>query len=525
MTFSRPKFGDGSLRSPAAFTLPDPGITWEGKAMIDVVDVKSGSRMADYAGHAYLASAVDDLRQRAHAIGARLQGRKVWMVNSTANGGGVAEMLPKLVGLLRELGVPTEWVVVSPKVPDFFALTKRIHNLIHDFGRPGFTPQDAALYDRISRDAARELGRRVAPQDLLVVHDPQPLGAGALLKRRTGVKTIWRCHIGLDRRTRATDSAWAFLRPHAEIYDHAVFSAPEYIPGFLAGKSSVICPAIDPLGSKNRDLAGSEFLDILRRAGLIQNGHHPTATLPWRRQAMRLRPDGSFARAGSGPDLGLPFRPFVAQISRWDRLKGWEYLLEGFLRLKHRYRRPGGGRRPPAQRRVDALMLLLVGPDPAAVQDDPEGKAVLADLCRAFRDLPPEDRESVALLTLPMENREQNHLMVNVIQRCAAVVVQNSIQEGFGLTATEAMWKAVPVLGSSACGLRQQIRPGIDGLLTQNAGDAEEIARNLDDMLLRPANLSRWGCNAKRRVHERFLVFSQAAKWLQCLAETAAGAD
>ena len=493
--------------------------------MIELVDVKNGSRLGDYAGHAYLVSLVNDLRHQARTLAPRLRDRKVWMVNSTANGGGVAEMLPKLVSLLRELGVQTEWAVVSPKTRSFFTLTKRIHNLIHDSGRPGFTSQDATLYQRISREAARELGKRVAPHDILVVHDPQPLGAGACLKRRIGVKTIWRCHIGLDCRTQATDSAWAFLRPHAELYDHAVFSAPEYVPPFLAGKSAIISPAIDPLSAKNRNLSGSEFMDVLRRAGLIQNGHHPTATSPWRRQAMRLQPNGAFAKAGSSPNLGLLFRPVIAQISRWDRLKGWEHLLEGFLRLKHRYRADGGGRRSPRQRRVDSLMLLLVGPDPAAVQDDPEGMGVLEELCRAYRDLAPQYQQSVALLTLPMEIREQNHLMVNAIQRCASVVVQNSIQEGFGLTATEAMWKTVPVLGTSASGLRQQIRPGIDGRLTGNPRDAAEIAQNLEEMLARPANLARWGRNAQRHVHDRFLIFAQAAKWLQCLADVAESAS
>jgi trehalose synthase len=489
--------------------------------MIELVDIKNGSRLNDYAGHAYLAASVNDLRHQARAMAARLKGRKIWMVNSTANGGGVAEMLPKLVGLLRELGVQTEWAVVSPKARGFFTLTKRIHNLIHDFGCPGFTSQEVALYKRISREAADELGRRVAPQDILVVHDPQPLGAGACLKRRTGVKTVWRCHIGLDCRTQATESAWAFLRPYADLYDHAVFSAPEYVPAFLAGKSTIISPAIDPLSAKNRVLSGSEFMDILRRAGLLQNGHHPTATPPWRLQATRLQPDGTFAKAGLGADLGLPFRPVIAQISRWDRLKGWEHLLEGFLRLKRRYCADGSGKRSPRQRRINALMLLLVGPDPSAVQDDPEGLGVLEDLCRAYRDLGAQDRQSVALLTLPMEVREQNHLMVNAIQRCASVVVQNSIQEGFGLTVSEAMWKTVPVLGTSACGLRQQIRPGIDGRLTGNPQDAAEIAQNLEEMFARPANLARWGRNAQQHVHDRFLVFAQAAKWLRCLADVA----
>jgi trehalose synthase len=112
--------------------------------------------------------------------------------------------------------------------------------------------------------------------------------------------------------------------------------------------------------------------------------------------------------------------------------------------------------------------------------------------------------------------------MVNVIQRCSTVVVQNSLQEGFGLTATEAMWKKVPMLGSSACGLRLQIRDGIDGRLTGNPRDPDEIAETLDDMLANPVQRELYGRNAQRRVYDRFLVFTQVESWLRRLADVAA---
>jgi trehalose synthase len=102
------------------------------------------------------------------------------------------------------------------------------------------------------------------------------------------------------------------------------------------------------------------------------------------------------------------------------------------------------------------------------------------------------------------------------------VVVQNSLQEGFGLTATEAMWKRVPVLGSSACGLRLQIRDRIDGRLTGNPLDPDEIAETLDDMLANPVQRELYGRNAQRRVYERFLVFTQVESWLRQLADVAA---
>jgi len=108
------------------------------------------------------------------------------------------------------------------------------------------------------------------------------------------------------------------------------------------------------------------------------------------------------------------------------------------------------------------------------------------------------------------------------IQRCATVVVQNSLKEGFGLTATDAMWKRVPVLGSSACGLRLQIRDRIDGRLTGNPQDPDEIADALDEMLSKPVQRELYGRSAQRRVYSRFLVFTQVENWLRRLADVAA---
>jgi trehalose synthase len=487
--------------------------------MIQKLSLTDGLHLEDYAGLAYLSSAVQEFRTAARLLAPKLKGRTVWMINSTARGGGVAEMMPRLVGLLRDVGVKTEWCVMGSKNPAFFELTKRIHNLIHDSGRPGFSIREKAIYRAASREAAVSLADLVGPEDILVVHDPQPLGAGAELKRRTGIRSIFRCHIGLDRRTKATEAAWEFLRPHAQAYDHAVFSAAEYIPPYLAGKSSVIHPAIDPLSHKNRELSTHKLVGILCNAGLMKS-LHPVLTPDWEQPVLRLHPDGRFLPIHDGGDIGLMFRPVITQISRWDRLKGWMPLLEGFLRLKRRWRGKKGvaGRR---RHRIEITRLVLAGPDPSAIQDDPEGREVLTSLCRAFCRLKPEEQESVALLSLPMASLKQNHLMVNVIQRCSTVVVQNSLQEGFGLTATEAMWKRVPVLGSSACGLRLQIRDRIDGRLTSHPKDPDEIADILDEMLSNPLHRELFGRGAQRRVYDRFLVFTQVESWLRRLAEAA----
>jgi trehalose synthase len=146
---------------------------------------------------------------------------------------------------------------------------------------------------------------------------------------------------------------------------------------------------------------------------------------------------------------------------------------------------------------------------------------VLQDLIGTYRRLDPALQEDVALLSLPMGSRKQNALIVNALQRCSSVVVQNSLREGFGLTVTEAMWKQRAVIGSQACGIRQQIRDGIDGRLIADCQDAEKIAGLLDEVLDDVPGRSRYGRSAQLRVHDEFLVFTQARRWLEVLAEHA----
>ena len=108
---------------------------------------------------------------------------------------------------------------------------------------------------------------------------------------------------------------------------------------------------------------------------------------------------------------------------------------------------------------------------------------MLQELTAAYTALAPASQADIALVSLPMAVRKENELIVNALQRCSSVVVQNSLQEGFGLTVTEAMWKRAAVLGSRACGIRQQIRDGVDGRLIQDPEDPEEIAARLDALL------------------------------------------
>jgi len=482
-----------------------------------IIDPDIQVTLADYASVASLVGAVGQLRAEAAEAAAPLAGRTVWMINSTAQGGGVAELLPAQIAILRDVGVNVRWIVIESDEPGFFVLTKRLHNLIHDVGAPHPDAADRRLYEAVSRRNAEAIRPVLAPGDIVLVHDPQPLGVGAMLRAMLDVRLIWRCHIGIDEDSVNTAAAWAFLRPYAAAYDDMVFSLAEYAPGWARPHATVIHPSIDPLTHKNRDLSLHKLVGILCDAGLAAP-HWPLLETPFPDQARRLRPDGGFAPASSPEDIGLLARPIVTQVSRWDRLKGFAPLLDAFVALKTgRVGAPPRDRRH--ERRLAMTRLVLAGPDPAAIQDDPEARSVLDELARRYRELPLSVQPDVAILTLPMQSRKHNALMVNALQRASDIVVQNSLREGFGLTVSEAMWKRTAVLGSrQAAGVRLQVRDGVDGRLVDDPTDTDALAVLLHDMLGDSDRIERWGRNAQRRVHDEFLVFGELCRWLRLFA-------
>ncbi len=488
--------------------------------MVEFVKLTATLTLDDYAATADLVGAVHELRAEADDVLPWFKGRSVVMLNSTAKGGGVAEMLPRIVQMLNELGITAHWAAMGIEHPDFFKFTKRLHNLIHGEGDPVLSLDDRKLYDEVNRSVADQLRPHLKPEDLLIVHDPQPLGAGAILKRELGLRAIWRCHIGLDAHLLATRAAWSFMQPYLETYDHSVFSAPEYIPNYLAGRASVIHPGIDPLSHKNRFLRPNKLTGILCNAGLVVE-HAPVLAPPFPQKVQRLQPDGSFGAATLPDEIGFLYRPIVTEISRWDRLKGFGPLLAGFVRLKQKLHQTAS-LHPRHRQRLEIVRLVLAGPDPDSVQDDPESRETLEELRHQFCALDPKFQRDIALLSLPMDSRKNNELIVNALQRCAVLVAQNSIREGFGLTVTEAMWKGTPVMGTEACGIREQIRDGIDGRLVRNPEDPLEIADLLDEMLSDYPERERWARNAQKRAYTEFLVFAQMQRWLRVLTECAA---
>ena len=489
-----------------------------------LVDIPPRPSLADYSAIAHLAPAVDTLRERAARVVPRLEGRTVWMVNSTAQGGGVAEMLPTMVSLLNELGVDTRWFVIQSEDQAFFRLTKRLHNLIHGAGDPELdTDGERRTYEGVNAANARTLEPLMRDGDVLVVHDPQPMPLAGLLRSRRDIRTIWRCHIGLDESNDATRAAWSFLEPYGADYDETVFTADEYVPPFLRDRARLIRPAIDPLSQKNRELHLHSIVGIMANAALsVPPG--PVVQPPFPHIAQRLQADGKWAPAVLPADLGLLIRPVVTQISRWDRLKGWLPLMEGFVALKDRVYTGRNDRSALERRRLHQVRLVMAGPDPASISDDPEGLEVIEELRAAYIALDDEVKQDIAMIALPMQNPDENALMVNALQRSSTIVVQNSLREGFGLTVTEAMWKRIPVLSNSrAVGPRQQITHACDGWLLDDPEDSAAIADALDFLLNDRDERAALARTAQRRAHDQFMIFSQLGDWLDALERVVDG--
>jgi len=429
-----------------------------------------------------------------------LDGRTFWNVNSTARGGGVAEMLQSLVGYARGGGLDVRWATIDGDA-EFFSITKRLHNRLHghlgDGGPLGEAERIA--YERRSAANADGLTELLGPRDIALLHDPQTAGMIPRLLQ-TGVHVIWRAHVGVDPPNDLAREAWRFLIPYVEPAEAYVFSHPVYIwEGLEPTKLRVIPPSIDAFAPKNQAMSFTSVTAVLRAAGLAAGNHH-------RSRAVFERLDGTIgyvesrARILEERQLALDV-PLLLQVSRWDRLKDPIGVLEAFA--EH-------------VRSKDEPHLVMAGPDVTAVADDPEGQEVFEEVEAAWSELPRRIRRCVHLALLPMSDPDENAVIVNALQRRADIVAQKSLAEGFGLTVAEAMWKGRPVVASHVGGIREQIDDGRTGFLVDPAdlrGFGERVSALLED----PHGAERIGAAAQTRVRDLFLGPRHLGQYVELL--------
>ena len=375
--------------------------------------------------------AVERIRKKAE----NLRDLHIVNVNSTYYGGGVSQLLSSATLLMNSLGIKTGWRVIQGS-PDFFTVTKKIHNALQG-SKINLTDRKMQIYQDVIYENAM---RNHLDHDVVIVHDPQPLPMINYYKK--DCPWIWRCHIDMSSpNTHILDK----LIPLIEKYDAMIISSRDYRLQ-VDTPQLIFMPAIDPFTITNCELGQSEVNERLK--------HYKIPT-----------------------DL-----PIIVQISRFDRWKDPEGVIEAFKR---------------ARKEVDCT-LVLVG---NVATDDPEGEEVYKSLL-SYRD------ERIIILTV------QDGALVNALQRRAAVILQKSIREGFGLTVTEAMWKGAAVIGGNVGGIRYQIDNGINGFLVSSTEEtADRIVQLIKDEKLRV----KIGKQAKKSVRKYFLLTRYLEQYLDLL--------
>jgi trehalose synthase len=435
-------------------------------------------------------------------IGELLGGRTVWWVNSTALGGGVAQLLRTLLPYWRGAGIDVRWVVLRGSA-EFFGVTKRFHN--HLQGQVGdgdaLGIDELRTFDRAGHYHAGALASLLAPGDVVVLNDPQTAAMSVPLAR-AGASVIWSCHVGIDHDNELSRNAWSCLMPRLAGVNCFVFSRYASLPESLGGAdTSIVTPAIDPASTKNLPMSDAGARAILQHLGLaagVSSAAPSYACTDGSTATLAARP--TVLDSDGAPDWSRD--PVVVSLARWDRIKDPLGILDGFLE------------------RVLAASdahLLLAGPDTSQVADDPEAAAVLAEVRERWRRLPPAARARVHLACLPLTAPEENDAMVNAIQRLAAVVVKKSLQEGFGLGVTEAMWKARPVVASAVGGHLEQVQHLHSGLLVEDPADVGAFGDAIVELLREPSLAARLGQTGRERVRALFLNDRHFVRWAEVL--------
>ncbi len=270
----------------------------------------------------------------------KVKNLRILHVNSTYEGGGVAEILSRLVPLMKELEIKTDWKVIKGD-EKFFYFTKKLHNLLHLSLSIPIESEEVVHYLKTIYENLNRINTE--NYDIIFVHDPQPIGL--VIKKQPGQKWIWRCHI--DTST-PNPQAWDFLKNFINAYDACIFHMPEFVYQGIKIPTYIVPPSIDPLHPKNVELSKEEIRNILIKFGVN------------------------------------PEKPIITQVSRFDRLKDPFGVISAYKLVKKKY----------------DCQLVLVG---SFASDDPEGENVYKELLNLTADekdifilgLPPDSHKEI----------------------------------------------------------------------------------------------------------------------------------
>lgn len=258
---------------------------------------------------------IDHLRQLANP----LRGMKILHINSTKEGGGVAEILNRLIPLKRELGIDAEWEIITGE-KEFYQCTKKFHNSLQG-NRDEISDHLLNVYKKTNASNFERLRSKLVEADVVFIHDPQPAALLSHCKDERKGKWIWRCHIDVSHPYRP---AWKFLRDYIKDYDASIWSLSTFVQQ-LSHPLYLIPPSIDPLSEKNVELPEKEISFYLDTWGLKRN------------------------------------IPIITQVSRFDRFKDPVGVIQAYRLIK----------------KYVPVQLVLAG---GGASDDPEGQQVLQEV-------------------------------------------------------------------------------------------------------------------------------------------------
>ena len=411
-------------------------------------------------------TAIQEIRR----VGEKLNGKKVIHINSTKVGGGVAEILQRLIPLMKDTGIDANWKTIEGN-DEFYKITKKIHNALHGVIVP-ITQEMLELYDNTNKQNAEQLDLDDA--DFVIVHDPQPAALIKYFPNRKG-KWIWRCHIDL---TTPDAPIWEYLKSFVSRYDAAVFHIEQFAKRELPIKKFIIPPSIDPLSDKNKDITDDEIKSVLESYRIDRQ------------------------------------RPIITQIGRFDTLKdpqgvvkmhqllrSQKFFVEIYHLLKSARSFRNGLKANEKQSNnpeIDCQLILAGG----LAHDDPEGLQVCQNLQKSIGK-----NSDVYILC----KEHFSDLEINALQRASKIILQKSWKEGFGLTVSEALWKSKPVIGGNTGGIPQQIIDGETGFLVNNV---QEAARKTKYLLRNPEKAEEMGKKGKEHVRKNFIITKQVMNHL-----------
>ncbi len=371
-------------------------------------------------------------------LASSLKNKKIYEINSTSTGGGVAELLNSQLPLYNNLGLNVDWLVIDPN-DEFFKTTKTLHNCLQGMCKP---PTNTQLnnYNKYLSQSVKDIP---TDGDLYILHDPQTLGLAPFLKEKT---LVWRCHIDL---TQADSSILSWVSKFYKYFDRIIFSLHQYAKDVDSKKVAIVQPSIDPFSDKNRPISNQLISQILKQNSINSN------------------------------------LPYLLQVSRFDKFKDPLGVIDIFKKVS---------------RYLPDTQLVLVG---GYATDDPEGKVYYQKVLTKAR--------SIGSSNIKIINNIDD-VSVNAIQAAAAVVMQNSIKEGFGLTVTEALWKKKVVLSRPVGGITSQIIDGKTGYYLSKTN--KESAMQIVDILKNLGRCSDVGNNAKALVQSKFITPIMLADYL-----------